>query len=163
MRIAIGSDHAGYEDPPPYYKPVIVDHVRSLGHEVIDCGPMEPGSVDYPDFADRVCREILCGRADMGILLCGTGMGISMAANRHKGIRAAVCVRPEMALLAREHNNANVLCLGKRLLTLRECTCLIDTFIATPFSEGERHIRRITKMDQLAQEGSADDATGHCC
>lgn len=147
MKIAVGSDHAGFEAPEPFYKPAIVEHLQLLGHEVVDCGPMEPGSVDYPDFAHRVCEAILAGQAERGILLCGTGMGISMAANRHKGIRAAVCVRPEMALLAREHNDANVICLGKRLSTLRECLSLVDIFLETPFSGGERHARRIQKMD----------------
>jgi len=148
MNIALGSDHAGYEDPQPWYKPAIADHLRACGHHVVDCGPEGPGSVDYPDFAQRVCHELLAGRAEFGILLCGTGMGISMAANRNRGIRAAVCVRPEMALLAREHNNANVLCLGKRLSTMRECLQLIDIFLETPFSQGERHERRIRKLDQ---------------
>ncbi|MFM1920215.1 MAG: hypothetical protein RLZZ303_1849 [Candidatus Hydrogenedentota bacterium] len=153
MKIAIGSDHAGFEDPPPHYKPELVKHLVDLGHEVIDCGPLQAGSVDYPDFAQRVCAEILAGRADRGVLLCGTGMGISMAANRFPGIRAAVCVRPEMALLAREHNDANVICLGKRLNTLRECVNLLDTFLETPFSNGERHLRRISKMDRVTGEG----------
>jgi ribose 5-phosphate isomerase B len=147
MKIAVGSDHAGFEDPEPFYKPALVEYLQELGHDVVDCGPMEPGSVDYPDFAQEVCRAILSGRAERGVLLCGTGMGISMAANRFKGIRAAVCVRPEMALLAREHNNANVICLGKRLNTLRECVSLVDIFLNTPYSGGERHQRRIGKMD----------------
>ncbi len=155
MKIAVGSDHAGFEEPPPYYKPAIIEHLQSIGHEIIDCGPADPGSVDYPDFAQRVCREIIEGRAERGVLLCGTGMGISMAANRFPGIRAAVVVRPEMALLAREHNDANVICLGKRLNTLRECINLIDIFFSTPFSNGERHLRRITKMDAAANEEAA--------
>lgn len=147
MRIAVGSDHAGFEAPEPYYKPGIVAHLAARGHHVVDCGPEEPGSVDYPDYADRVCAAVLSGEAEMGVLLCGTGMGISMRANRHRGIRAAVCDRPEMAWLAREHNNANVLCLGRRILTLRECLNLIDIFLETPFSGGERHVRRIGKID----------------
>ncbi|MBI1317314.1 MAG: ribose 5-phosphate isomerase B [Candidatus Hydrogenedens sp.] len=151
MKIAVGSDHAGFEEPPPYYKPALVEHLQALGHEVIDCGPSGPGSVDYPDFAKKVCEVILAGDAEMGVLLCGTGMGISMAANRFKGIRAAVCDRPEMAWLAREHNDANVLCLGKRLLSLREALNLIDIFLATPFSNGERHQRRVTKIDTVAE------------
>lgn len=151
MKIALGSDHAGFEEPAPYYKPALAEHLESLGHTVVDCGPDGPGSVDYPDFAQCVCEAILSGEAELGVLLCGTGMGISMAANRHKGIRAAVCVRPEMALLAREHNNANVLCLGKRLNTLRECLQLVDIFLETPFSQGERHARRIRKMDGYAE------------
>lgn len=145
-RIAIGSDHAGYEEPQPYYKPAMIAHLEHMGYTIIDCGPNTPDSVDYPDYANKVCEAILSGEADVGILLCGTGMGISMAANRHKGIRAAVCVRPEMAYLTREHNDANVLCLGKRILTLRECLNLIDIFLNTHFSGGERHCRRIDKM-----------------
>lgn len=146
MRIAVASDHAGFEDPQPWYKPEIVKCVAAAGHEVLDLGPEGPGSVDYPDFADKVAEAVLQGDADMGILLCGTGMGISMAANRHRGIRAALCCNKEMALLAREHNNANVLCLGKRTQTLDEIRDLIHTFIETPFSKGERHSRRIEKM-----------------
>jgi ribose 5-phosphate isomerase B len=147
MRIAVGSDHAGFEAPEPFYKPGIVAHLVSRGHEVVDCGPEGPGAVDYPDYANRVCAAILEGRAEFGVLLCGTGMGISMRANRHRGIRAAVCDRPEMAWLAREHNHANVICLGKRILTLRECLNLVDIFLETPFSGGERHMRRIGKLD----------------
>jgi ribose 5-phosphate isomerase B len=158
MIIALGSDHAGFEEPPPFYKPALAEHLRSLGHEVIDCGPDGPGSVDYPDFAARVCGKILSGEAEMGVLLCGTGMGISIAANRFKGIRAAVCDRPEMAWLAREHNNANVLCLGKRLLTLREARNLIDIFLATPFSRGERHQRRVEKLDTISEHHDSADA-----
>lgn len=147
MKIAVGSDHAGFEEPEPFYKPAMIAHIRELGHEVIDCGPNGPGSVDYPDYADRVCQEIADDNADMGVLLCGTGMGISMRANRHQGIRAAVCMNEEMAALSREHNNANVICLGKRTTTLNECLKLIDVFFSTPFSAGERHVRRVAKID----------------
>ena len=151
MKIAVGSDHAGFEDPPPHYKPAIVEHLRSQGHDVVDCGPEGPGSVDYPDFAGKVCRAILAGEADMGVLLCGTGMGISMGANRFPGIRAAVCDRAEAAWLTREHNDANVICLGKRILSLRECLNLIDIFLTTPYSAGERHQRRVAKLDTLTE------------
>ena len=146
MIIAVGSDHAGFESPEPFYKPAIIDHLRQLGHEVIDCGTYGPGSVDYPDFARKVCGELITERAETGILLCGTGLGIGMAADRYPGIRAAVCVTEEMVRLARDHNNANVLCLGKRVLTLEQCLCLIDLWLATAFGGGERHGRRIAKM-----------------
>lgn len=145
MRIAVGSDHAGYEKPMPY-KPAIVEHIRSLGHEVVDCGTDGPQSVDYPDYAAKVCDEVLGGRADMGVLLCGTGIGVSIAANRHKGIRAAVCVTPQMAELARSHNDANILCFGSRILDIEDCIRLIDVFLSTEFSHGERHQRRVEKM-----------------
>ncbi len=146
MRIAFGCDHSGYEGPPPAYKEALVQYVRELGHSVIDCGTFGPESVDYPDYANAVCDVILGGRADEGILLCGTGIGVSMAANRHKGIRAAVCTNEQMVRMAREHNNANVLCLGRRVLPLEECKRLIEVWFQERFQGGERHLRRIAKM-----------------
>jgi len=146
MKIAVGSDHAGFEEPKPYYKPAIIQHLEAQGHEVVDCGTNGPDSVDYPDFADNVAAAILDGQAERGVLLCGTGIGISIAANRHKGIRAATCATPDMARLAREHNDANVICVGRRILALDTCLELIDLWLATPFSNGERHVRRVGKM-----------------
>ena len=146
MRIAVGSDHAGYEDPPPHYKPAIISHLRASGHEVIDCGTDGPQSVDYPDIADAVADAVLGGRADRGVLLCGTGIGIGISANRHRGIRAATVATEEMARLSRDHNDANVLALGRRILSLDECLRLIDIWLGTPFSEGDRHRRRVAKM-----------------
>ncbi len=146
MKIAVGSDHAGFDEPKPYYKPEIIKHIQGLGHEVIDCGTDGPESVDYPDFADKVADVVLNGHADCGVLVCGTGIGIGMAANRHRGIRAATCATPEMATLAREHNDANVICVGRRILTLQQCCNLIDIFLTTPFSQGQRHKRRVQKL-----------------
>lgn len=146
MRVAIGCDHAGFDEPAPYYKPEIVNHLKARGLDVLDCGTDGPESVDYPDFAGKVCHAILNGEAECGVLLCGTGMGIAMAANRFKGIRAAVCTTPDMAILSRTHNDANIICLGRRILSLQECLNLIDIWLDTPFSEGERHLRRIAKM-----------------
>ncbi len=146
MIIAVGSDHAGYEGTPPWFKPAIMEHVRSLGHEVVDCGTHNPESVDYPDFADAVCAEILAGRANAGVLICGTGIGMSITANRHKGIRAAVCATPDMARLSRAHNDANILCMGKRVLQLEQALELLDIWLDTPFDGGIRHCRRIQKM-----------------
>lgn len=146
MRVAVGSDHAGYEDPAPHYKPEIINHLKMRGHEVVDCGTNGSDSVDYPDFAERVCETILTGKADRGVLVCGTGIGISIAANRHKGIRAAVCAKPEMARLAREHNDANVLALGRRISSLEECLLFIDIWLETEYSNGERHNRRVEKL-----------------
>ena len=145
MIIAVGSDHAGYEGDTPY-KPEIIRHVESLDHTVLDCGTNGPESVDYPDFANAVSKAILEKRAQCGILLCGTGIGVSIAANRHRGIRAATCATPDMARLSREHNDANVLCLGRRILTLTQCIELINLWLDTPFSGGERHCRRVSKM-----------------
>lgn len=146
MKIAFGCDHSGYEGATGGYKDTLADYLRQLGHEVIDCGTFGPESVDYPDFAYSVCDKILAGDADEGILICGTGLGMSMAANRRPGIRAAVCTTNEMVRLAREHNNANVLCLGRRLLTLDQCKELIDNWFREKFQGGERHLRRIAKM-----------------
>ena len=148
MKIAVGSDHAGYEEPAPYYKPELVKYLKSLGHEVIDCGAFGPESVDYPDFAVKVCQSILQGKAEAGLLLCGTGIGIGIAANRFRGIRAAVCGTVEMARIARDHNDANVLCLGRRIMTLDQCRQCVDAFLGTPFSNGERHRRRVEKLDR---------------
>ena len=146
MKIAFGSDHAGFEDPGPHYKPELMAYLAALGHEVVDCGTNGPDSVDYPDFAQNVCDAVLGGRADRGVLLCGTGIGISIAANRNHGIRAAVCCTEEMARLAREHNDANVLCLGRRTTSLDECKKLIDTWLTTDFSGNDRHQRRVDKL-----------------
>ncbi|MCC6143359.1 MAG: ribose 5-phosphate isomerase B [Candidatus Hydrogenedentes bacterium] len=149
MKVALGADHCGYEGEAPHFKPEIRRCLEDLGHEVIDCGTFSDASVDYPDYAAKVAQAILSGKAEMGVLICGTGMGISIAANRHKGIRATVCVTPEMVRLAREHNNANVLCIGKRILNLDQSRELIKLWFEIPFSGGERHIRRIEKLDHL--------------
>jgi ribose 5-phosphate isomerase B len=147
MKVALGADHAGYEGDAPHFKPEIRRSLEEMGHEVIDCGTCSADSVDYPDFADKVAGAVLSGEADQGVLICGTGIGIGMAANRHKGIRAAACVTPDMVRLAREHNNANVLCLGKRLVDLDQARELLKLWFEVPFSGGERHVRRIEKMD----------------
>lgn len=149
MKLAFGCDHAGYEEPPPYHAPAIVAHLESLGHTVEHVGTFGPESVDYPDFAERVVAKILNKEADLGVLLCGTGMGISIAANRHKGIRAAACVTDEMVRLARDHNDANILCLGSRVSDIEDCKRLLKIFLDTEFSRGERHQRRIQKLDRL--------------
>jgi ribose 5-phosphate isomerase B len=145
MILAVGCDHAGYEAPHPYM-PAIIAHLERLGHQVIPVGTGGPESVDYPDFADKVCAEVLEGRAERGVLMCGTGIGMSIAANRHRGIRAAVCATPDMARLSREHNDANVLCLGRRILPLELCLELLNLWLETSFSGGERHCRRVEKM-----------------
>jgi ribose 5-phosphate isomerase B len=145
MKIVVGCDHAGYEAPQPYMS-IIVEHLAKLGHEVFHVGTHGPESVDYPDFADKVCDVLLEGKAERGVLMCGTGIGVSIAANRHHGIRAAVCATPDMARLSREHNDANVICLGRRILTIDLCLELLDLWLDTPFSGGERHCRRVEKL-----------------
>ncbi len=146
MIVAVGSDHAGYEGDAPQYKPAVMDCLRALGHQVIDCGTSGPDPVDYPDFADAVCAEILAGRAEAGVLICGTGIGMGITANRHKGIRAAVCATPDMARLSREHNDANVLCVGKRVLSLDQVLDFLGIWLNTPFSGVQRHRLRVQKM-----------------
>ncbi len=146
MIVAVGSDHAGFEPPEPLFKPAIIAHLKELGHEVLDCGTQSDASVDYPDFAAKVTTAIECGEADRGVLVCGTGIGISIAANRHPGIRAAVVKNEDMARLSRDHNDANVICFGRRIMTVEEALPLLDIWLEEPFSNGARHIRRIQKM-----------------
>lgn len=152
MKIAFGNDHAGFDEPEPYYKPELVKYLEDLGHEVIDCGSFEPGAVDYPDHGRAVAKKILGGEAELGVLLCGTGIGISIAANRYAGIRASVCTSEDMARLAREHNDANVLCIGRRVLTLAQCKAAIDAFLEGTASEVERHQRRVSKLGEHGEQ-----------
>jgi ribose 5-phosphate isomerase B len=141
MKIAMGSDHAGFE-----LKAYLFDELLRLGHEIIDCGTYTSESVDFPDYAEKVCALVQSDDVALGILVCGTGVGISIAANKQKGIRAALCTNEFTAYMARQHNDANVLALGGmvtgKLLALK----IAETFISEPFSRGERHIRRIAKM-----------------
>lgn len=152
MKIGLGCDHAGYEGPPPLYKPCIKEHLQKRDIEIVDFGTFGPESVDYPDFAKAVCEAIKNGEVDRGILICGTGIGMSISANKFPWIRAAVCTTPLMATLARSHNNSNVLCLGRRILSLEDCIKIIDVWLDTPFSGEERHCRRIEKVANLWRE-----------
>ncbi len=140
MKIAIGSDHGGFE-----LKQFLAAKLTSDGHEVHDLGCRTAESVDYPDFADRVCSEVLSGEAAAGILVCGTGIGMSMAANRHGGIRAALCHDEYTARLSREHNSANILCLGDRVLGKGVAQGIVDVWLSSTF-EGGRHQHRIDKF-----------------
>lgn len=138
--IAIASDHGGFE-----LKTVLVEELKAAGHSVLDLGTMSSDSVDYPDFADALATAIGDGRASRGVLLCGTGIGISMAANRHRGIRAAVCRDVTETRLARQHNDANVLCMGGRVTGPEVAKDCLRTFLETKF-EGGRHARRVAKL-----------------
>ncbi len=137
MKIAVGSDHAAWEA-----KDAVVASLRQLGHEVEDLGTQGGDSVDYPRFAYRVADAVATQRVDRGILLCGTGIGMSIAANRLPGIRAANVFNEEMVTMSRAHNDANVLCLGARLLDLELIQSLVGLFITAPF-DGGRHKRRV--------------------
>lgn len=146
MNIVIAVDHAGFN-----YKSDLIEVIKSMGHNVIDVGTDSNDSVDYPDFAEKASNIIACGQADIGIFICGSGIGMSIAANKIKGIRAAVCWNVETAKLARNHNSANVLCLGERFLSLEECIEITKTFINTPLSSEERHIRRVNKITKIEE------------
>lgn len=141
MNIAIGADHAGFE-----LKQVIVAELELLKYQVKDLGTHNPDtSCDYPDFAAAVCREVLQSRS-LGILVCGTGIGMSIAANKHKGIRAGLCTSEFQARMTRKHNNANVLCLGARVTGRDLALAIVREFLAAEF-EGGRHAARVQKLE----------------
>jgi len=145
MKIAIGSDHAGFA-----LKQALVAPLNNAGHEVLDLGTKGPDSVDYPDFAGAVARSVVSGEADRGILICGSGIGMSIAANRFPGIRAALCLDVETARLSRAHNDSNVLVLAGRKTADAEARSIVDTWLASEF-EGGRHAQRIQKIEKLNQ------------
>ena len=137
VKIAIGSDHGGFE-----LKELIAGYLRGEGHEVNDVGCFSDASVDYPDFADKVCQSVRSGESRQGILICGTGIGMSIAANRYRDIRAALCHEAFTARMSREHNNANVLCLGARVIGSEVALDIVRVWVKTEFAAG-RHQRRI--------------------
>jgi ribose 5-phosphate isomerase B len=146
MKLAIGSDHAGFD-----MRHALVAWLRTPEggkHQVLDLGCGSPESCDYPDFAAAVARAVSAKRVSRGILICGTGIGMAMAANKVPGIRAAVAWNIDVAGLASEHNKANVLCLPARTLSTKEAESLIHRFLTTPFGKG-RHQRRVSKIDAL--------------
>jgi len=138
--IAIGCDHAGYP-----YKDSIVSMLDKAGYTVLDFGTNSPESVDYPDFAHPTANSVESGEAELGILLCGSGNGVSITANKHQGVRAALCWQKEIAELARSHNNANIISLPVRFISESMALDMVTTFISTEF-EGGRHGRRVGKM-----------------
>jgi ribose 5-phosphate isomerase B len=151
MRIAFGNDHRGVA-----LRARIIEHLKSLGHEVVDFGTNSDASVDYPDFAAKVAGAVSAKKADLGILVCGTGIGMSIAANKVPGIRAAVCLDEIGAKMARAHNDANVLALRGTHQDPDLNMKLVDTFLTTPF-EGGRHERRVKKIEKLETQHSALD------
>ena len=140
MKIAIGNDHAGTS-----YKQAIVSYLEDKGHEVFNAGTDDDSSVDYPDFIHPVATRVENGLADLGIIICGSGNGINMAANSHEGIRSALCWEPEIASLARQHNNANVMALPGRFIDFNLAVEMVRKFFTTEFEAG-RHIKRINKI-----------------
>lgn len=140
LPIAIGSDHAGFE-----YKEGVKNWLMQAGWEVSDKGTYSLDSVDYPDFAHPVAEMVATGKAGAGILICGSGNGVCITANKHQGIRAALCWNEELAALARQHNNANVLCMPARFVPVETAIKMTETFLSTAF-EGGRHEKRVEKI-----------------
>lgn len=145
QRIAIGSDHAGFT-----LKQKVVERLAALGYDVQDMGTDSAASTDYPDYAHAVASRIENGTIQRGVLLCGTGLGMSYAANRHPHVRAAVAWAPEIAELARLHNDANILVLPARFVSEEAADKILETFLSTPF-EGGRHARRVEKIEPMPE------------
>lgn len=149
--VVVASDHAAID-----LKRRVVELLATRGEAHADLGPSDDRSVDYPDYAHRLVAEIVAGRADRGILICGTGIGMSMAANRHAGIRAALCHDAYTAEMARRHNDANVLCLGARVLGTGVAEQVVEVFLTTPF-DGGRHQGRVAKIEPGPTDGGSDE------
>jgi ribose 5-phosphate isomerase B len=143
IKIALACDHAGYR-----LKQTVAAHLAERGYETVDFGANSEDSCDYPDYAAPACKAVVDGECRFGILICGTGIGMSIAANKIKGIRAAVCTEPFSASLTRLHNDANVLCLGQRVTGEGLALDIVDAFLAGDF-EGGKHLRRINKIAEL--------------
>jgi len=146
MRVAFGADHAGWE-----LKNALAELARQAGHEVVDLGAHDGSSVDYPDYGAAVGRAVVGGEADRGVVVCGTGIGISIAANKVPGVRAAVAHDDFTAHYSRAHNDANVLCLGSRVVGPGVAEAVLATFLATAF-EGGRHARRVEKIAEIEEQ-----------
>jgi ribose 5-phosphate isomerase B len=140
MKIAIGGDHAGFQ-----YKQEIIKSLQAQGHEVKDFGPYSEASVDYPDFAHPLSKAVEKKEYDLGILICGSGNGVAITANKYQGIRAALSWNKEIAALARQHNDANVVSIPARFVSIEEAKEITNTFLQTPF-EGGRHQNRVDKI-----------------
>lgn len=154
MRIAIGSDHAGFDQ-----KERLRQHLMDDGHEVSDMGTFSDESVDYPDYALAVARAVAKGEAERGVLVCGTGIGMSIAANKIVGVRAANVTVPQIAALARQHNNANVITVSGRFVSLEDNEDIIDSFLAAEFEAG-RHERRVEKIDAAETQARSSGKIG---
>lgn len=141
MNIAIGGDHAGF-----HYKKRLISFLKEIGHSVNDFGPDTDGSVDYPDHVHPLASSITAGENQLGILICGSANGVAMTANKHQDIRAAICWNTELAALARQHNNANIICLPARFIAYEYAESMVDTFLKTDF-EGGRHQNRVSKIN----------------
>lgn len=150
MILGIASDHAGFDE-----KKLITPYLIEQGYEVVDYGPASDDRVDYPDYAEKVARALAAGDIDRGILICGTGIGMAIAANKIAGIRAANAINPEFAALAREHNDANIITLSGRFVEDATNKKIVDTFLTTEFGGG-RHTGRVSKIARLEEEPTHD-------
>jgi ribose 5-phosphate isomerase B len=147
VKIALGADHAGFR-----LKDAVREHLVTAGHETVDYGTASDESTDYPDYGAPAARAVARGEAERGILVCGSGVGMCMVANKVRGVRAALVWHPEIARLSRQHNDANVLCLPARFVGIEQALEIVDAWLATAF-EGGRHGRRVEKMMRMEQEG----------
>ena len=146
-KVAVGCDHAAYEE-----KQKLIAHLREQGYEVKDCGCDSSESCHYPIFAHRLCTSIQTGESEIGILICGTGIGMSIAANKHKGIRAACCSDTFSARLTREHNDANVLCFGERVVGAGLALDLVNAFLGAEYMNNGNHVTRVAMLADIEKE-----------
>ena len=149
MKYVIGNDHGGLD-----LEEVVKDELEKLGHEVYHVGAYDSESVDYSDYAKKACTDVIEGRADFAILICGTGLGMSISANKIQGIRAACVSEAYSARMSRAHNNANTLCMGARVIGSETCRMIVDEFVNTKF-EGGRHQRRVDKIMDIEKSNKA--------
>ena len=147
MRMAVGADHAGYR-----YKEALAEQLREAGHDVLDLGTNDEEPVDFPDFAAAVARALLAGRAERGLLVCGSAVGVSIAANKFPGVRAGVCHDTYSAHQGVEHDDMNVLCLGERVIGIELAREVLTAFMAARFDGAERHRRRLAKVEAIERE-----------
>ena len=147
MKIAVACDHGAYE-----YKEMIKEMLLSQGHEVVDFGTDSTASMDYPDTVLPCAKAVASGECERGIVMCGTGIGVSITANKVKGIRCALCSDPLSARLTREHNDSNMLAFGQRIIGSEMAKEIVNVWLGTPFSNGERHIQRIRKVMAIEEE-----------
>lgn len=144
MKIVIGCDHAGYN-----IKNAVIKHVEEKGYEVVDVGTYSTDSCHYPTYASAACNKMLDGECELGILICGTGIGMSIAANKHKGIRAACCSDVFSARLTREHNDANMLCFGERVVGIGTAIDLVDAFLDAKYLNNGNHVTRVAMLADI--------------
>ncbi len=154
LKIAVGSDHAGYN-----LKLELLSHLKELGHEAEDMGTTSGGSVDYPDYAFKVCEAVTAGKADFGLLVCGTGLGMAITANKVPGIRAVTCSDTFSARCSREHNDANVLCVGERVIGVGVAKDVVSAFLAASF-QGGRHQKRVDKISEIERKYTTKNPSG---